>query len=60
MSTTNGHFAGLDELGAPDVQWLTPRTNTTGNDLRVAVDAAGDVGVDRTAQRQRRRADPAL
>ena len=40
--------------GAPDVQWLTAGAQHHRNHLRVAGDAAGDVGVDRAAEGQRR------
>ena len=40
---------GHGVAGAPDVQRLTPGTEHHRDDLRVARDAAGDVGVDRAA-----------
>jgi hypothetical protein len=46
--------------GPPDIQGLTAGTQHNRNDPRITRDAAGDVGVDRTAERQRRRTDPTL
>lgn len=51
---------GYCVAGATDVQWLAPGTEHHRDDLRVAGDAAGDVGVDRATQGQRSRPDPTL
>ena len=61
---SNDHCAadrgGYRVAGSSDVERLTLTAQHHGDDPGVAGDAAGDVGVDRAAQGQRRRADSAL